>query len=391
MIPALLQPDVQDFINRNYATDLKKLALGRNPFPEISWPDLLNQLQAKNKAKDKLPTWFGTEAIIYPQKISIEQTSSEQTAAYKATLIQGDTLIDLTGGFGIDDYYFAQYFKQVTHCEINPELSEIVAHNYSRLHVKNIDCQEGDSHDIIQKLNTRWDWIYIDPSRRNDAKGKVFMLRDCLPNVPDSLEFYFQYTDHLLIKTAPLLDIKAGLSELRFVRKIYVVALDNEVKELLWEIENGYSGPITLQAVALTKENETVFSTVYDQPMVASYSAPQHYLYEPNSAILKTGAFDAVSAIYKIGKLHPHSHLYTSDTLLDFPGRRFRIEAVIPYQKTEIKNHIEGKQFNVTTRNFPLSVEELRKKWKIKDGGKAYCFFSTNIDNEKIIVICSKI
>ncbi len=391
MIPALLQPDVQDFINQNYLADLKKLALRRNPFPEISWPDLLNQLQAKNKAKDKLPTWFGAKNIIYPQKISIEQTSSEQTAAYKATLIEGNTLIDLTGGFGIDDYYFAQHFKQVTHCEINPELSEIVAYNYTQLNIKNIDCQQGDSHDIIQKLNSRWDWIYIDPSRRNDAKGKVFMLRDCLPNVPDSLAFYFQFSDHILIKTAPLLDIKAGLSELRFVRKIHVIALDNEVKELLWEIEKDYTGPITIHAVALTKEGETVFSTVYDQSMPATYSVPKHYLYEPNSAILKTGAFDAVSALYKIEKLHPHSHLYTSDTLLDFPGRRFRIETVIPYQKVEIKNHIEGKQFNVTTRNFPLSVEELRKKWKIKDGGNAYCFFTTNIDNEKIIVICSKI
>ncbi|UUC44431.1 class I SAM-dependent methyltransferase [Flavobacterium cerinum] len=391
MITALLKPEIQDFINQNYHTDLKKLALTRNPFPEISWPDLLNQLQAKNKAKDKLPTWFKTENILYPQKISIEQTSSEQTAAYKATLITGKSLIDLTGGFGIDDYYFAQHFDRVTHCEINPELSALVAHNYSVLNSNNIECRQGDSHDTLRNSDTKWDWIYIDPSRRNDAKGKVFMLRDCLPNVPDSLDFYFQYTDNILIKTAPLLDIKAGLSELRFVAKIHVVALENEVKELLWEIRKGHSGPITINAVALTKEGEIHFSTSDDADSTVRFSAPKNYLYEPNSAILKTGAFDAVSAVYKVGKLHSHSHLYTSDTVVDFPGRRFKIESILPYQKSEIKAHIEGKQLNVTTRNFPLSVEELRKKWKIKDGGTTYCFFTTDINNEKIIVICSKI
>lgn len=391
MITALLQPDVQEFINRNYQSDLKKLALTRNPFPELNWPELLNQLQAKSKAKDKLPTWFTTENIVYPPKISIEQTSSEPTAAYKSTLIKGDTLIDLTGGFGIDDYYFSHHFKRVTHCEINPELSAIVAHNYRQLNANNITCEKGDSHDILRNLNQKWDWIYIDPSRRNDAKGKVFMLRDCLPNVPDSLDFYFQYSNNILIKTAPLLDLKAGLSELQFVKKIHVVALDNEVKELLWEIEKDYSGPIELNAVALSKDEAIHFTTTYENTAAATYSLPKSYLYEPNSAILKTGAFDAISTIYQTDKLHPHSHLYTSDDLRDFPGRRFQIESVLPYQKNEIKARIEGKQLNVTTRNFPLTVEELRKKWKIKDGGSVYCFFTTNRNNEKIVVICSKI
>lgn len=391
MITALLQPEVQEFINRNYQSDLKKLALSRNPFPELHWPELLNQLQAKSKAKDKLPTWFKSENIVYPSKISIEQTSSEPTAAYKSTLITGDSLIDLTGGFGIDDYYFSQHFKRVTHCEINPELSAIVAHNYQQLSVNNISCEQGDSHAILRRLDQKWDWIYIDPSRRNDAKGKVFMLRDCLPNVPDSLDFYFQYTDQILIKTAPLLDLKAGLSELQFVKKIHIVALDNEVKELLWEIEKDYSGPIELNAVALSRDEVVLFTTTYENTVAATYSLPKSYLYEPNSAILKTGAFDAVSGIYHTDKLHLHSHLYTSDALCDFPGRRFRIENVLPYQKNEVKAHIEGKQLNVTTRNFPLTVEELRKKWKIKDGGSVYCFFTTNHNNEKIIVICSKI
>lgn len=390
MIASLIRPEVQDFIAKNYNADLNKLALSKNPFPEIPWNEILNQIQAKIKAKEKLPTWFNTSNIIYPAKISIEQTSSERTAAYKATLISGDSLIDLTGGFGIDDYYFARHFKQVTHCEINDTLSAVVAHNFKELQCA-VECIPGDSHEILRRKDQKWDWIYIDPSRRNDAKGKVFMLKDCLPNVPDSLDFYFNYSSNILIKTAPILDIKAGLSELQYVKNIYIIALDNEVKELLWEIEKDYTGTIQLHAVAITKEATAVFTTEFEDTRPATYALPKKYLYEPNSAILKTGAFDAVSHLYQIDKLHQHSHLYTADRLIDFNGRRFSIEQVVPYQKKESKQYLEGKKLHVTTRNFPLSVEELRKKWKIKEGGDTYCFFTTNSNNEKIIVFCSKI
>ncbi|MDP5097956.1 MAG: class I SAM-dependent methyltransferase, partial [Flavobacterium sp.] len=174
-------------------------------------------------------TWFLTENIIYPEKISIEQTSSETTAKYKASLVSGEKLIDCTGGFGIDDYYFSKQFKNVIHCELNADLSQIVKHNCEVLKVSNIECHQGDSTKILEQLNQKFDCIYIDPSRRNDAKGKVFMLADCLPNVVDLQDFYFQFTNTILIKTAPILDLQAGLLELKNVAQIHIVAVDNEV------------------------------------------------------------------------------------------------------------------------------------------------------------------
>lgn len=390
MFSQLLDPKVQQFIKDNTGSPTDKLALQRNPFPELQWADILNQIAARAKAKDKLPTWFETEGIIYPSKISVEQTSSETAAEYKAGLVSGDSLIDLTGGFGIDDYYFSKKVEQVTHCELNLELSAIAKHNFEMLGSDNIECLPGDSLDILNLLDKQWDWLYIDPSRRSDAKGKVFLLKDCLPNVPALLETHFKYTKNILIKTAPLLDISAGLGELQSVRAIHIVAVNNEVKELLWLLEKGYDGPPILYAIDLGKNSREVFESVYDNPDEAFYELPQKYLYEPNSAIMKSGAFDAVSRHYNIGKLHRHTQLYTSNELIDFPGRRFAINEIIPFQKAAMK-HLEGKKMNITVRNFPISVEELRKKWKLKDGGDVYAFFTTNKKEEKVVAVCTKI
>ncbi|MCD0474562.1 class I SAM-dependent methyltransferase [Flavobacterium sp. EDS] len=388
---ALLHPSVQDFINKKVNESISKLALQKNPFPEIEWIAILNQIEAKTKAKDKLPTWFTTENILYPSKISVEQTSSEKTAQYKANLVSGDSLIDLTGGFGVDDYYFSQKIKNIVHCEINPALSAIVQHNFKQLKIDNCTCYPEDSFEVLRKLNKKWDWIYIDPSRRNDAKGKVFMLKDCLPNVPDLLDFYFESSNCILIKTAPLLDITAGLSELKNVKNIHIIAVENEVKELLWEIHKDYLGNITLCTANILKDKTESFDFTLNTDLeFVSYALPQKYLYEPNSAIMKSGGFDEVSSFYKIDKLHKHSHLYTSDELIAFPGRTFEIQEAISYTKNEMKLHLSNQQANITTRNFPDSVETIRKKWKIKDGGNLYCFFTTDRNDNKIVLICKK-
>jgi hypothetical protein len=282
--------------------------------------------------------------------------------------------------------------KAVAHCEINQELSNIVRHNFNQLDVKNITCHSGDSLEILAELNTKWDWIYIDPSRRNDAKGKVFMLQDCLPNVPENLDLLFKYSDSILIKTAPLLDLTAGLTELKNVKTIHIVALENEVKELLWEIHKGYSGEIKIKTVNIVKEKRDTFEFILgEKPEMPVYSLPQKYLYEPNSAIMKSGGFDEVGTFYNLNKLHKHSHLYTNSTLVAFPGRVFEIENTIPYHKNEMKTHLENQQLNITTRNFPDTVESIRKKWKIKEGGNKYCFFTTDENDNKIVLICKKI
>jgi len=387
-----LHQNIQDFISQNTGASITKLALQKNPFPEVEWILILNQIEAKTKAKDKLPTWFSTDNVIYPSKISVEQTSSEKTAAYKASLISGKTLIDLTGGFGVDDYYFSKRFKNVSHCEINADLSAIVKHNFEQLAVTNCVFFADDSTNVLTESNQKWDWIYIDPSRRNDAKGKVFMLKDCLPNVPELLNFYFEKTNSILIKTAPLLDISAGLSELKFVKNIHIIALENEVKELLFEIHNQYSGEITIKTANILKDKVETFEFVLDNEYdFPTYSLPQQYLYEPNSAIMKSGGFDEVSSIFKINKLHKHSHLYTSEDLIDFPGRAFKIEKVISYNKNDMKTELLDQQANITTRNFPDTVENIRKKWKIKNGGNLYCFFTTDKNDSKIVLICTKI
>ena len=388
----ILKHEIQAFINANVGKSISKLALQKNPFPEVNWITILNQIEAKTKAKDKLPNWFSAENIIYPSKISIEQTSSEKTASYKASVVSGDSLIDLTGGFGVDDYYFSKKIKNVAHCEINLELSAVVKHNFEQLNVPNITCYAGDSLDSLNTLNTKWDWIYIDPSRRNDAKGKVFLLKDCLPNVPENIEFYFNNSDAILIKTAPLLDISAGLSELQHVKAIHIIAVENEVKELLWELHASFFLNTTIKTINLKKDKTDTFDFILNEDSkFPNFSLPQKYLYEPNSAIMKSGGFDEVGSFYNLNKLHKHSHLYTSADLISFPGRIFQIQNSFPYNKTEMKSFLENTQANITTRNFPDSVESIRKKWKIKDGGNLYCFFTTDENNDKIVLICTKI
>ncbi|WP_333876302.1 THUMP-like domain-containing protein [Flavobacterium sp.] len=388
---ALVSAEIQDFIRQNTKADVPKLALQKNPFAPVEWHAILEQISAKQKAETKLPTWFQTKNIIYPSKISVEQTSSEKTAAYKATLISGNRLIDMSGGFGIDDYYFAKKMSEVIHCEINSELSEIVAHNCKALKVTNIRCIAGDSTEILKQQRLSFDWMYIDPSRRNDTKGKVFMLRDCLPNVPENLDLYFDYTRSVLIKTAPLLDITAGLAELKYVKAIHVVALDNDVKELLWILEKNYHGSVKIIAVNITKEATDSFSFDNSTTASATFDLPKQYLYEPNAAIMKSGGFDEVSTQFNIAKLHPHSHLYTSNTLLKFPGRCFVIEKCVDYTKNEMKHLLTQTKANVTVRNFPETVDTIRKKWKIKEGGDRYCFFTTDKNNRKIVLLCTKL
>lgn len=387
----ILDPEIQAYINLHIGVDTSKMALSKNPFEGIDFKEILNQVAAKTKAEKKLPLWFTTPNIIYPSKVSVEQTSSEITAKYKATLVVGETLIDLSGGFGVDDYYFSRNFKELVHCEMQEDLSDIVAHNFKALKANNIECKTGDSTIILKELNQRFDCIYVDPSRRNDLKGKVFMLSDCSPNVGDLLPAYLSYSDLILIKAAPILDITAALNELKFVKEIHLVAVNNEMKEIVFLIEKGFKEEPQLVCINFNSTGNQKVVFQLNAEVYANYELPKQYLYEPNSAIMKSGAFNQLSAQLHLPKLHQHSHLYTSDNQIAFPGRAFKIDEVFDYNKIGISKVSALKKSNITTRNFPLTVEELRKKTKVKDGGNTYCFFTTNLNNEKIIIICSKI
>lgn len=386
----ILQKEVQDFIHQNLLTDITKLVLKGSPFKDVSTQELVEQIEAKKKCEKKLPSWFNTANIYYPNKLNIEQTSSEATAAYKSTLIKGASIIDVTGGFGIDDIAFAQHFNNVTHCELNSNLSKIVQHNLTSLEIDNIKTVEGDGINYIINNSKTYDWIYIDPSRRNDVKGKVFLLEDCLPNVPLHLSDLLKKSSQILIKNSPLMDITSCIQELQFVKEVHIIALQNEVKEVLVFIEKEYAGEITIKASNLSKEVQH-FSFTYQQEYNYELSMPLKYLYEPNSAILKSGGFSAICDQLTVQKLHQHSHLYTSTDIIDFPGRSFEVLHQLPYNKKQLLKLLPHKKANITTRNFKENVASIRKKTGIKEGGNIYLFFTTNLKNEQIVLVCNKL
>lgn len=391
MNKAILQPDVQLYIQQNLKADINKLILKGSPFNNITIQELANQIVAKQKSEKKLPTWFNTQNIYYPEKLSIEQTSSEITAEYKSKLVSGDTIIDLTGGFGVDCLAFSKNFKKVVHCEINEQLSAIVKYNYEKLGITNIQTIAQNGIDFLKQFNEKLDCIYIDPSRRHDIKGKVFLLKDCLPNVPENIDFLFTKANKILIKNSPILDITSTINELKFVKEIHIISLKNEVKELLFLLEKDSKESIQIKTHNILNNNTQYFNFIFKNQSTETYSLPQNYLYEPNASILKSGGFTEISYQLKINKLQQHSHLYTSEELVEnFPGRIFKINNIYPYNKKKVKKFIKTEKANITTRNFPKTVAQIRLETKIKDGGDTYLFFTKNLNNELIIVDCSK-
>ncbi|MGY5351790.1 class I SAM-dependent methyltransferase [Wenyingzhuangia sp. IMCC45533] len=386
----VLVPEVQQFIQNHLNTDITQLILKGSPFNELSTTEIVGQIEAKKKCIQKLPLWFDSPNIYYPNKLNIEQTSSQATALYKANLMSGNSIIDITGGFGVDCWAFAQKFNKVTHCEINPSLSEIVKHNFHHLDILNINYHKGDGIEYIVNGDKIYDWIYVDPSRRNDLKGKVFLLKDCLPNIPEHLDALLEKSKRILIKNSPLIDLTSCIKELNYVKNIYVVALKNEVKEVLIAVENKYVGNIGITAVNVDKQT-TSFDFIYQKEYQYNLSEPLTYLYEPNASILKAGGFHALCRQFDVQKLHANSHLYTSQSLIDFPGRKFKIMDVLNYNKKQILKKLPLKKANITTRNFKESVATIRKKTGIKDGGDTYLFFTTNPKNEQIVLLCHKI
>lgn len=386
----ILNKSVQDFIHAHLKTDLTKLILKGSPFVSVSIQKIAEQILAKNSCEKKLPSWFNAENIYYPNKLNIEQTSSEITANYKSDLVSGESLIDITGGFGVDAYFFSQKVTNITHCEINEELSRMVSHNFKQLQVKNISTYLGDGIEFLEKSKAKFDWIYADPSRRNDAKEKVFLLEDCLPNIPKNLDLLFQRTEHILLKVSPILDLKSAINELNNVKEIHVVAVENEVKELLFLLEKNDTKSIEVKTINIAKTNTQKFDFTLGENTNATFSEPKKYVYEPNAAILKAGAFLQVSEKLNIAKLHHNSHLYTSNELTDFPGRRFEIKHNISYDKKQLLQLIPTKKANIAIRNFPETVAQIRKKTGLKDGGNQYLFFTTDFNNKHLVLICEK-
>jgi len=361
-------------------------------FDTVSNSELVEQIEAKKKCKKKLPTWFKNARIYYPKKLNIEQTSSEITANYKSQIVSGKSLIDLTGGFGVDSLFLSKKIDTVFHCEIDENLSEIAGHNFKVMGVKNIETFPEDGISFLRRNTARFDWLFIDPSRRTNLKGKVFQLSHCLPDVTAHLDLFFRKSDAILIKTAPLLDITKGISELKKVREVHILAVANDVKEILWVLSKSANGSIEVKTRNFQKDFEQDFNFIFsdEKQLVSNFSEPLTYLYEPNAAIMKSGGFKVLGKKYDLQKLHPNTQLYTGDQLMDFPGRRFLVEAVVPYSSKKIKQ-LDIKKANITVRNFPLSVAEIRKKHKILDGGAQYLFFTSTQQRKRVLIRAHKV
>ena len=398
------------FIKTHQNDEVTTLLLQAKKYSNLNIPDLVLQIKARQKAKIKLLEWFENEEIIFPKMLSVEQCSSEITAKFKANLVSGEILVDLTGGMGVDVAYMSKNFKKAIYFEQNVDLLKVTKYNFEQLGIENVAFFEGNSVEKLSKATPselgfigledlgikekRISWIYLDPHRRDDLGSKVVRLQDCEPNILSIKDLLFEYTDNILLKASPMLDIDLAISDLGNVSQVYIVAVDNEVKEVLFHLIKTESNEVVLNAVNLTKQQTTTLSFTKSEEKNARtiLSSPKQYLYEPNAAIMKSGGFKFVAQHFDLQKVAPHSHLYTSEELVEnFQGRVFKIIAVCKLDRKEISKHLSENKANITIRNFPLTVQQIRDKLKLSDGGSEYLFATTDTQNQKIVIICRKI
>lgn len=398
-----LNEDTLRFIREHRRDDVRALALQARKYPSVNMPAAITQIAGWQAAKEKVPAWAQTEGILYPAHLSLEQCSSELTARYKAGIIQelegkasAGTFTDLTGGFGIDCAFLSSCFRKATYVERQEPLCEIAAHNFPLLGLGHITVCHEDSVRYLQEMQPA-DWIFIDPARRDSHGGKTVAISDCEPDVSALEELLLKKARHILVKLSPMLDLTLALKDLEHVQEACIVSAGNECKELLLVLGRGESPrpediPVRCINLAGASSVQSLTFTRRQEKDSACRLAPalQSYLYEPNASVLKAGAFRIVSHIYKVEKLHPNSHLYTSDQLIpDFPGRKFKITGHCSFNKKEVKEMIgTEKKANLTVRNFPASVAELRKRLKLAEGGETYLFATTLADEKKVLIGC---
>jgi len=387
----ILDKSVQDYISKNLSTDVFEIILKKQIFPKVTNKEIAEQISAKVKSKKKLPTYFNTPNIYFPNKVNIEQTSSEKTAEFKSKIVTGNTMIDATGGFGVDSLYFSKEFKKTIYIEENKELFEIVKANSNKLGLNNIKYLNDDGIEYTKNINTEIDLLYIDPSRRNKENKKVHFLSDCTPLIDYNLIKSLQNFKTILIKCSPIIDLKKTIKDLKVVSEIYIVGINNEVKEVLFSLNKQSNNDIKIKCIDLINRDLDFEFNIndIDNKKNDDNSEVLNYLYLPNSMILKSGAFGLICDRYDVKKLNTNSHLYTCKKLIDFPGRVFEVDSVVNYSKRNLKD-LNISKANITTRNFPMDVKDIRKKSKILDGGKDYLFFTTNHTNEQIIIKTKK-
>lgn len=384
----LLKTEVQKFLKDNLTVDHREIALKKSPFPKVSSLELAQQIKGLQISKTKFPFLFETDHIIFPPQINLEQASSIATAEYKASLVQGDSLIDLTAGMGIDAYAFSKKFNWVVAVEKNEKLVKISKHNYKTLQQNNLKYINSDFEKTLnENPNANWDVIYLDPARRKNAKKK-FLLEDLEPNILNYIDNLTQRSKIVMIKLSPLFDLKMAIQKIPQIQEIHLVAVKNEMKELLLICQNKIQENPQIHAVNL-RSNHPKFSFKLNDESQAKvqFSDFKKYIYEPNSAIMKSGAFQFIAEKFELYKLEKNTHLYTSDQLIkDFPGRIFECLEEIKNPKKTLKNTA----FHIISKNHPLSVEDIRKKFNIKESENSSLIFTQGIVGKKIIK-CKKV
>ena len=386
----MINEQTWDFIRQHAADDVRKLALQGTKDGAVDLSMALQQIAGRQTALKKLPSWAAVERVLYPPHLNMEQCSSEQTARYKARLAgSGDTYVDLTGGLGVDFYWMSQGFKQRYYVERNAELCELVEHNFRTLgHSCSVCCC-----DTATYLPTvpHADVVFLDPARRNEHGGRTYDIKDCTPNILELLPLLMEKADKVILKLSPMLDWRKAVDDLQYVREVHIVSVDNECKELLLVLEQA-ERPLRLVCV----NNNQIFEvSSHSSPLTSHPSplTPEQFLYEPNASIMKAGCFDALAQQYPVCQVSANSHLFLSSVEIeDFPGRRFQICAISSTNKQILKETLAGvSRANITVRNFPMSVEQLRKKLHLKDGGDTYIFATTKADGAHCLYICRKI
>lgn len=396
----------EEYIDQHRLDDVRTLALKSAPEGiDIKW--CLQQIEGWQKAREKLPRWAGTDGLWYPPALSMEQCSSEQTAEYKRGIVcrllpeasDRQAFADLTGGYGIDFSYLASLFGTSTYVERNPELCRIAGHNFGQLHLDGASVVCADSTEFLEQGGLACGLIYLDPARRDDVGRKTVAISDCTPDIALLQDRLMESSRYVVVKLSPMLDISAALSVLRHVLEIHVLSVRGECKELLFVQDSQYDGSPTYYASNLGLADEVFTCTDEQRKRAPLRVAEEHVasasatcLYEPHASILKAGLQDVLCERYGVAKLHPMSNLFVSASPVpDFPGRSFKIVASCGFNKKELRTMLAGvSKANITVRNFPTSVAEIRKKLRLAEGGDVYLFATTVADGSHRLIRCVK-
>ncbi len=383
----LQEKQTNQFIVDNLFADTSQILLNPPAQFKEHISHIVDQIISRRKAKSKLPEWFANQNLIMPPPLSLEQCSSRSTAAYKKQFLSGNHLIDLTGGMGIDTLALSENFNQTTYVEQYDWLCDVFEFNAKQLG-KNIETINWNAEEVLAELETKAHF-FIDPARRDENKKQVFHFQNCSPNLIELLPLFEQKAESVLVKAAPMIDISLGIQQLKYVTEVHVVSVKNEVKEVLFLLEFDKSKEPEITCANLeTDQPKLSFLLDEEKDETVEFSTIGNYLYDPNASILKAGAFKTIARKYKLKKLAVNTHLYTSDKLIkNFPGRVF--EVVNPdCSKKDISQLLSDGKANVITKNYPMKPEELKKKFKLKDGGDWFLIGYRDEKNKARLTLC---